>query len=197
MSSESIDEVRLPIRVSVGDLPPVIADGVRGWLRRDWRTVPVATSTGADVLVLDPLVGGGHVLTAYGKPVVAFCPPQEREVIAAVLAAGACAFVPQSGHRQVLIGAIVAAARASVPHGGRPLPQLSDRERTVLLWWLRSMTKASVARRMGVSPHTVDMYVKRIRAKYAGVGVHLPTKADLLARALADGLVEAEDLVTG
>jgi DNA-binding CsgD family transcriptional regulator len=97
----------------------------------------------------------------------------------------------------VLIAAIVAAAGAAVPPAGRPVPHLSDRERTALLWWLRSMTKASVARRMDVSPHTVDMYIKRIRAKYAALGRCVPTKADLLARALADGLVAPEDLVTG
>ncbi|MFI2667931.1 helix-turn-helix transcriptional regulator [Micromonospora carbonacea] len=197
MSIESVDEARWWIRVGVGDLMPVIEEGVRGWLRRDRRTVPVGTSAGADVVVLDPLVRGSRVLTAYEKPVVAFCPPQEQEVVAAVLAAGAYAFVPQNGHRQALMAAIVAAARTRTPHAGQPVPRLSHRERTALLWWLRSMTKASVARRMGVSPHTVDMYIKRIRAKYAALGLHLPTKADLLVRALADGLVEAEDLVAG
>ncbi|GAA2512458.1 helix-turn-helix transcriptional regulator [Winogradskya humida] len=89
-----------------------------------------------------------------------------------------------------VVEAVVASAREMGPQARRPVPRLSDRELTALVWWLRSMTKASVARRMGVSPHTVDMYIKRIRAKYAETGCLLPTKADLLARAVEDGLIE-------
>ncbi|GIJ43247.1 LuxR family transcriptional regulator [Virgisporangium aliadipatigenens] len=68
-------------------------------------------------------------------------------------------------------------------------PCLSERERAALLWWLASMSKASVARRMGISTHTVDMYIRRARAKYARVGRPAPTKADLLLRAIEDGLL--------
>lgn len=187
------------IRVGVCDLPPVIADGVRGWLRRDWRTVPVLRCADADVLVRDPLAAGA--LRPYQKPVVAFCPDQPAARVAALLRGGVRAFVPQSGHREALLAAIVTVAsgrtarpEAPDPFDRRPVPRLSERERTALVWWLRSMTKASVARRMGVSPHTVDMYIKRVRAKYAGVGFLVPTKADLLARAVEDGLVGPEDL---
>ncbi len=56
------------------------------------------------------------------------------------------------------------------------------------------MSKASVARRMGVSVHTVDMYIKRARVKYAQVGRPAPTKTDMLARAIEDGLVTPAEL---
>jgi DNA-binding CsgD family transcriptional regulator len=111
------------IRVAVRDLPPGVAAGLRGWLRRNPCEAVLIEMDGAP-----------------GQP--------------------------------------------------RPVPRLSEREHTALCWWLRSMTKASVARRMGVSPHTVDMYIKRIRAKYAAAGRPVPTKADLLARAVEDGLVD-------
>lgn len=56
------------------------------------------------------------------------------------------------------------------------------------------MSKASVARRMGVSVHTVDVYIRRARVKYAQVGRSAPTKADMLARAIEDGLVKPDDI---
>lgn len=190
------DGVSGPIRVGVRGLPPVVADGVRGWVRRDARMVPVGEGDPADVVVLDPL-GEERALWSYGKTVVAFSPAQPPEVIAAVLDAGVGAFVSQNEHRRSLLDAVVTAATGRpCETNASPVPRLSERERTALQMWLRSMTKASVARRMGVSPHTVDMYIKRIRAKYADLGHRVPTKADLLARAMADGLVGTDDLFT-
>jgi DNA-binding CsgD family transcriptional regulator len=206
-----IDEMLVPVRVGVRHLPPVITDGVYGWLRRDRRTAPVSSGCAADVIVLDPhrdgtdRLSGLIALTTSGNRVVAFSPARSPDAIAAVMAAGVHAFVSQSRHRRYLIDAIVtvAAGRPFEPDPAvlappglrRPVPRLSEREHIALVWWMQSMTKASVARRMGVSPHTVDMYVKRIRAKYAEVGCPVPTKADLLARAVEDGLVGPEDLL--
>ncbi|MFI2511530.1 helix-turn-helix transcriptional regulator [Streptomyces sp. NPDC018972] len=59
---------------------------------------------------------------------------------------------------------------------------------------LQSMSKASIARRMGVSVHTVDVYIRRARVKYAQVGRSAPTKADMLARAIEDGLVKPDNI---
>jgi DNA-binding CsgD family transcriptional regulator len=159
----------------------------------------------ADVLVLDPgqprdgALADIAALASAGARVVAFSRPASQAVVRAILRAGAQAFVPQSQDRRRLIDAIVAATRnrpVEAGVGGRSpvaapwwrVPHLSERERTALTWWLRSMTKASVASRMGVSPHTVDMYIRRIRSKYAQVGRPVPTKADLLLRAIEDGL---------
>jgi two-component system nitrate/nitrite response regulator NarL len=184
------------IRVGVCGLPPVVADGVRGWLRGDRRFVPVGAGTTTNVVVRDPAYDGAPV--APGERVVAFSPVATAEATGRLIAYGVKAVVSQSRDRRHLIEAIVAVAAGDVIPLPRPsAPRLSDRERTALAWWLRSMTKASVARRMGVSPHTVDMYIKRIRAKYAAAGYPLPTKADLLARALEDGLVGPEDVLTG
>ena len=68
-------------------------------------------------------------------------------------------------------------------------PAVGSKERTSLLWWFQSMSKASVARRMGVSVHTGAMYIKRARVKYAQVGRAAPTKADMLARAIEEQLL--------
>jgi DNA-binding CsgD family transcriptional regulator len=60
---------------------------------------------------------------------------------------------------------------------------LSGREATVLRFVARGLTHEQIGRRMGISRHTVDTYVKRVRAKL-GVG----NKAELTRAALALGL---------
>lgn len=59
---------------------------------------------------------------------------------------------------------------------------LSEREQQVLLQISRGLTHGQIATRLGISPHTVDTYVKRIRAKL-GVG----NKAELTRAALLRG----------
>jgi DNA-binding NarL/FixJ family response regulator len=62
--------------------------------------------------------------------------------------------------------------------------RLSGRELQVLRQISRGLTHGQIATRLGISPHTVDTYVKRIRAKL-GVG----NKAELTRVALAGRLV--------
>ncbi len=66
--------------------------------------------------------------------------------------------------------------------------QLSEREEQVLRQIAHGLTHAQVATRLGISPHTVDTYVKRIRSKL-GVG----NKAELTRAALLGRLVAAVD----
>lgn len=61
---------------------------------------------------------------------------------------------------------------------------LSEREGQVLRQISRGLTHGQIATRLGISPHTVDTYVKRIRAKL-GVG----NKAELTRAALLGQLV--------
>ncbi len=62
---------------------------------------------------------------------------------------------------------------------GSPGPNLSEREEQVLSQISHGLTHGQIATRLGISPHTVDTYVKRIRAKL-GVG----NKAELTRLAL-------------
>lgn len=57
--------------------------------------------------------------------------------------------------------------------------QLSEREEQVLRQIAHGLTHGQIATRLGISPHTVDTYVKRIRSKL-GVG----NKAELTRAAL-------------
>jgi DNA-binding NarL/FixJ family response regulator len=72
-------------------------------------------------------------------------------------------------------------------HHAAPDYRLSEREEQVLRQISRGLTHGQIATRLGISPHTVDTYVKRIRAKL-GVG----NKAELTRAALLGRL--AEDL---
>jgi DNA-binding NarL/FixJ family response regulator len=63
---------------------------------------------------------------------------------------------------------------------------LSEREEQVLRQIARGLTHGQIATRLGISPHTVDTYVKRIRAKL-GVGNKAElTRAALLGRPAED-----------
>lgn len=206
------------LTVAIVDDHPVVIEGIQTWLSEEPRisvehtgeTADVEPGV-ADVLILDLnlhgrlVIGDIATLAAAGQRVIAFSQFTEQHVVLESLEAGACEFVAKNEGRAHLVNAVLAAAgdrpyvtptAAGVLVGdrGASRPRLSSQERTALLWWFQSMSKASVARRMGVSVHTVDVYIRRARVKYAQVGRTAPTKADMLARAIEDGLVTPDDI---
>lgn len=74
--------------------------------------------------------------------------------------------------------------------------QLSDRELEVLGYLAEGHTYSSIARRMNLSPHTVDTYLRRIRGK-AGVSnrAHLMVLALQVSRRLDLGLADRKSVV--
>jgi DNA-binding CsgD family transcriptional regulator len=65
-------------------------------------------------------------------------------------------------------------------HSGRAL-ELSPREREVLGHFATGFTYAQIANRLGISPHTVDTYLRRVREKTgAGSGAELTRLAVVL-----------------
>jgi len=70
---------------------------------------------------------------------------------------------------------------------------LSDQEQQVLRLFAAGLKAQSVATTMGISPATVEDYVRRIRAKYARIGRSADTKIDLYKRALEDGFLPLPD----
>ena len=82
----------------------------------------------------------------------------------------------------VATGGNIGPAPMSVTASAAPGPQeqpLSERETQVLRHVARGLTHGQIATRLGISPHTVDTYIKRVRAKL-GVG----NKAELTRVAL-------------
>ncbi|MFC6564123.1 helix-turn-helix transcriptional regulator [Actinoplanes utahensis] len=88
------------------------------------------------------------------------------------VAAGSVATSTETDPPEPVIGRVE--AESSPPDVG-----LSPREKQVLRQIAHGLTHGQVATRLGISPHTVDTYVKRIRTKL-GVG----NKAELTRAAL-------------
>jgi DNA-binding NarL/FixJ family response regulator len=130
------------------------------------------------VLVLDnqPVDQCGGYLRAGAAGVVSKRETAERILgaVRAVISGDAVCPAEGGGHPPMV-------ERADAPGG-----HLSDREEQVLQQISRGLTHGQIATRLGISPHTVDTYVKRIRAKL-GAG----NKAELTRAALLGRLVDA------
>jgi DNA-binding NarL/FixJ family response regulator len=116
--------------------------------------------------------------------------------------AGASGVITKRATPERIVGAVHAVIRGTTDPADAPVPasvvertpapdqsdaacrRLSSREVQVLRQISRGLTHGQIATRLGISPHTVDTYVKRIRAKL-GVG----NKAELTRVALVDQLV--------
>ncbi|RZU77755.1 LuxR family two component transcriptional regulator [Micromonospora kangleipakensis] len=210
-----------PIGVAIVDDHPVVIDGVRAWLAAEPRLRVLAAGDDpdavlraapeAEVVLLDLRLHGRMVidklaeLSAAGRRVVVYSEHTDPDTMLAALDAGAVAFLAKHEGREHCVATVLAAAsdRPYVPPAlagamvGNPRPDrpaLSDKEREALLLWFQSMSKASVARRMRISEHTVKQYVDRARIKYTRAGRPAATKAALLARAIEDGLVRPEEI---
>ncbi|MFR9778695.1 response regulator [Micromonospora sp. MS34] len=210
-----------PIGVAIVDDHPVVIDGVRAWLASEPRLRVLATgddpdevlrlAPSADVFLLDLRLHGRMALdklaelSAAGRRVVVYSEHTDPDTMLAALDAGAVAFLAKHEGREHCVATVLAAATdrsyvsptlagAMVCDPRPDRPALSDKEREALLLWFQSMSKASVARRMRISEHTVKQYVDRARIKYTRAGRPAATKAALLARAIEDGLVRPEEI---
>jgi DNA-binding NarL/FixJ family response regulator len=212
------------VTVGLVDDHPVVHEGMRAWLDQDpehrIELVAAADSVGevlagpgrdADVLLLDLNLHGRMAieevsrLAEAGRRVVVYSEHADEATVLAVLERGAFAFLAKREAREHCVATILAAAedRVYVPPlaagmmaaDERPdRPLLSDQERTALLLWFQSMSKAAVAARMGISESTVRQYIQRARIKYANSGRPAPTRTQLLARAIQDGLIRADEV---
>ena len=214
------------VTVALIDDHPVVQEGVRAWLAADpGRRVELVAAgddvslalTGpgadADVVLLDLLLHGRMAIEAVtrlaeaGRRVVVYSEYADDATVLAVLERGAFAFLAKKEAREHCVETIVAAAadRPYVPPQAagtmaaddRPdRPALSEQELTALLLWFQSMSKAAVAARMGIAESTVRQYIQRARIKYANAGRPAPTRTQLLARAIEDGLIRADEVTS-
>jgi DNA-binding NarL/FixJ family response regulator len=190
------------IQVAILDSSPIFLIGMvhllsaQGMQVVDAKTPPCEGMIWhADAVLLDvnALVDVHTHIAAQARsaPVVVVCdnplPPAEED---ALLRHGATLVISRCA-----TGAEVVAAVRSVASAARPLPapaplpggnttRLSGREAQVLRQISSGLTHDQVATRLGISRHTVDTYVKRIRAKL-GAG----NKADLTRAAIAGGVL--------
>lgn len=73
------------------------------------------------------------------------------------------------------------------------IPPLSAREVEVLLAWFAAESKEEAATALFITAATVSTHITRIRGKYDLVGRPARTKAQLLARAIQDGITALDD----
>ena len=212
------------VTVALVDDHPVVHEGMRAWLERDPERRVELVAAGdslevafsgpgrdADVLLLDLNLDGRMEIDAVtrladaGRRVVVYSEHADDATVLAVLERGAFAFLAKKEAREHCVATILAAAgdRPYVPPQAagtmaaddRPdRPALSEQERTALLLWFQSMSKSAVASRMGIAESTVRQYIQRARIKYANAGRAAPTRTQLLARAIQDGLIRADEV---
>ena len=149
-----------------------------------------------------------HCLTTIsdlGAAVVVYSRLASAEVILSCIDAGAMSYLVKSEGRDHLLEAV---RRAGVgesyigPQMAEALRRrnavgrvtLSEREREVLMAWLRTESKDEVGRLLHIAPATVRTHLQRIRGKYALTGRRAHTKSALFVLAVEDGLIGLADL---
>lgn len=103
---------------------------------------------------------------------------------------------PTTCHRHTRAASSIRTPIDVVPaaSGSSAVVQLSDREREILIAWLKTDSKAAVGQELFLAPSTVGTYLQRIREKYARAGRPARTKAALAARAIQDGYIGLDEL---
>ncbi len=129
----------------------------------------------------DP-VADVRTLCQAGHRVLALSRSADPYLSAALLGTGACLLL---GANQSPAG-IVAAIRASGTRSSGARPQLSQREKSVLIAYTSGMTLDAVAQRVGIRPSTAKTYLERVKAKYREAGRAAYTKLELAQRAEED-----------
>jgi DNA-binding NarL/FixJ family response regulator len=133
-----------------------------------------AESTSVLVLNHERATQGATYLRAGATGVINKSEPGERVVQAVHAVSSGAAVCPYDGDLPL------AAERTTVGS------HLSGRERQVLSQISRGLTHGQIATRLGISPHTVDTYVKRIRAKVGAGNKAELTRAALLGRLVGE-----------
>ncbi|MUL48676.1 response regulator transcription factor [Mycobacterium sp. CBMA293] len=170
---------------AVPDLTAVILDLELRSRQPDFDAVSAIADAGHAVIVYSHLENAEVILRCLGIGVVTYLAKSEGQghLIEAIKAA--------STH-EPYVGPRMAAAICSDTDLGRP--GLTEREREVLKAWFQTESKDIVAKRLHLAPTTVRTHLQRVRAKYAAAGRPAATKAQLVARAVQDGILSVEDL---
>jgi DNA-binding NarL/FixJ family response regulator len=195
------------LRVDILDSSPVFLIGVEhlfadaGFKVTGTRTSSAAQpSWCADVFMVDPAAVVGRCAAEFisessklSPVLVTVSGEEEQSALSGFLQAGASGLVNRNSKPEVLVSAVKAVASGvsflceplaeQVPEDlPEPAPgpaALSPRERQVLSQIAHGRTHSQVARALGISRHTVDTYVKRVRSK-----IDVGNKAELTRAAI-------------
>lgn len=191
------------IRVEVLDSSPVYLCGLAQVLPRDgieivgMRCIPYDELVlAADVYLMDScaleILGDDaplYVCAAAQQCKVLILTPMRNFPVTAYMEMGAAGSVSKQEDANTLAravrGTVHPEACPALANTQEPVNTiLSSRERQVLQYIASGYTHDQAARRLGISPHTVDTYVKRIRAKLAVGNKAELTRAAVLGKYL-------------
>ncbi|SCL33607.1 DNA-binding response regulator, NarL/FixJ family, contains REC and HTH domains [Micromonospora nigra] len=203
------------IRLAAVDDDRMLLDGFANWAAGvpDLRLVGTGATVDellrelaqpVDVILLDLVLrdrssAADNVrrLTAEGHRVLVLSVWAQPDQVIATFAAGASGYVTKDHDLSALAVAI------RQVHAGQPVfstelafaclrddrparPQLSAREREVLLAYASGMTLKQAARHLGIRHETARTYLDRVKAKYHDLGRPTRTKLDLADRVRED-----------
>jgi DNA-binding NarL/FixJ family response regulator len=200
------------IRIDILDSSPIFIAGLRTiFTQAGFKVVGIRTdssqkaSWAADLFIVDPTAiiheEPVHFIGSISRlsPVLVLLAPQvpDAGLVPTLTKVGARGFLARNSSAHVLIEAVEAVANGSsfddsvvgVAENCEDVSppwlsqELSPREKQVLSHIAHGATHSQVARRLGISRHTVDTYVKRIRTK-----IDAGNKADLTRAAILSGL---------
>lgn len=165
----------------------------------------LAQTDDLDVVILDLRLNDGTTprenvatLAERGIGTVVYTSGEHPDLLRSAARAGTLGVVLKSAPEEEIVGAVRTAGRgqevlttewAAAIDGDPNLDavDLSPQLQRVLTLYASGGTSISVGQELGVSPDTVNEYLKRIRQKYADAGRPTRTKLDLFKRAVEDG----------
>ncbi|EGD55117.1 DNA-binding response regulator [Gordonia neofelifaecis] len=165
----------------------------------------LAKTADLDVVILDLRLNDGttprenvNTLADRGIVTVVYTSGEHPDLLRSAARAGTLGVVLKSASEEEVLAAIRAAAGgeevlttewAAAIDGDPNLDgvDLSPQLQRVLTLYASGGTSISVGHELGVTPDTVNEYLKRIRQKYADAGRPTRTKLDLFKRAVEDG----------
>jgi DNA-binding NarL/FixJ family response regulator len=190
------------IKLDVFDGSPVFLEGLRSVLGANGVTITAKTSTAAglswraDVFLFNPAIADVDELQAFIAeasriaPVLLLVDTVDEVAVLNYVRVGACGLVDRTASGATIVSAIRTVANGGQfwgesggtqvePDGPESRETLSPRERQVLRQISRGLTHTQIASRLGISRHTVDTYVKRVRVK-----LNIGNKAELTRAAV-------------
>jgi two-component system, NarL family, response regulator DevR len=195
-----------PARLALLDVDETTALGLRALLSTDERIVvldaPYDESPFAELLLVDVDVRGERStvrqireLAIAGPRIIAWTADARPFVSRRLRAIDGVVVLNRRSPARGLLAALGIEDSGGFDRTARAADevQLSPQEARVLRIFADGGTMQNVAHQTGITNHTVEDYIRRIRSKYERAGRPAATKSDLLKRAIEDGHLPIPD----
>jgi two-component system, NarL family, nitrate/nitrite response regulator NarL len=181
MTAAALVNLPLRLRVAIAAADPAMALALRELVASSGH-LPVGLTAPADAVLTD-----GSVASAQSLPIIAL--GSEEADFAGLLADDASPAQVDAALRAVAVGLQVRTRSPQEPGfaalPAEPAPALTPREVEVLTALADGLANKAVARRLGISPHTVKFHIESLFRKLGAV-----TRAEAVAKGLRRQIVE-------